>query len=77
MQFSGTLKFLNHQRGKGGFGFICRDGEDIDDFIHISALDEAGIKPESLEGGKTRLAYDLVQDRKNQKLKAANVSIID
>jgi cold shock CspA family protein len=76
VQYSGTLKFFNSQRGNGGFGFICRDGADIEDFVPISAMRDAGINPDRLENDVTRLAYDLVQDSKNQKMKATNVRLI-
>jgi cold shock CspA family protein len=76
VQYSGTLKFFNSQRDNGGFGFICRHGADIDDFVHISAMRDAGVNPDRLENDVTRLAYDLVQDSKNQKMKATNVRLI-
>ena len=76
MQYSGTLKFFNNQRGNGGFGFICRDGSDVDDFFHVTALRDAGINPDCLVNDVTRLAYELIEDPKNRKLKATNITII-
>jgi cold shock CspA family protein len=76
VQIQRNFKVFRSQRGNGGFGFICRDGADIDDFVHISAMRDAGINPDRLENDVTRLAYDLVQDSKNQKMKATNVRLI-
>jgi cold shock protein len=77
VQYTGTLKFFNHQRGNGGFGFICRDNSNIEDFLHVTALRDAGINPDCLENDVTRLLYDLIQDSKSQKMKATNVQLLD
>ena len=53
----GTVKFFNHQRG---FGFIePTDGTD-DVFVHISAVQRAGM--ESLNEGQ-KIEFDVVQER--------------
>ncbi len=64
---SGTVKWFNAQKG---FGFLTNDngGEDI--FVHFSAIDTNGFK--SLEEGQ-RVTFDIEQDPKNRKTKAANV----
>jgi cold shock CspA family protein len=77
VQYQGTLKFYKSERPRGGYGFVCRDNSDVDDFIHVSALHEAGINPDSLEEGVTRFAYELVEDQKNKKTKVTNVKILD
>jgi cold shock CspA family protein len=73
-QYTGQLKFWSTR----GYGFLIRDGarsSDPNDFLHGSALDEARINRESLQEGM-RFSYDIVQDEKFDKLKAANVAII-
>ena len=55
----GTVKFFNDQKG---FGFIQPEdgGEDV--FVHISAVERAGMS--ALNEGQ-KIAFDLVADRKN------------
>jgi len=55
----GTVKFFNDQRG---FGFIQPDDGGKDIFVHISAVERAGMRVLS-EGQK--IAFDVVADRKN------------
>lgn len=57
---SGTVKFFNTQKG---YGFIQPDDGGKDVFVHISAVERAGI-PNPDEGQK--LAYDLEQDRQGR-----------
>ena len=53
----GTVKFFN--AGKG-FGFIEPEGGDKDVFVHISALQAAGM--DTLTEGQ-RVSYDVVTER--------------
>jgi cold shock protein len=50
----GTLIWWNPDRG---FGFIRPDEDGPDMFLHVSALDEAGIHPMTLRLGQ-RLIYE-------------------
>ena len=51
---TGTLKLWNVERG---FGFIQDDAGGPDMFLHITALQDAGISPDSLVQGD-RFAYE-------------------
>ncbi len=53
----GTVKFFN--AGKG-FGFIEPEGGDKDVFVHISALQAAGM--DTLTEGQ-RVSYDVINER--------------
>ena len=55
----GTVKFFNDQKG---FGFIQPDDGGKDVFVHISAVERAGMRVLN-EGQK--IAFDVVVDRKN------------
>ncbi|RIA56310.1 cold-shock protein [Dichotomicrobium thermohalophilum] len=57
---SGTVKFFNTQKG---YGFIQPDEGGKDVFVHISAVERAGI-PNPDEG--QRLNYELEQDRQGR-----------
>ena len=64
---TGTVKWFNSQKG---FGFIAPDGGGNDAFVHISAVERAGMG-DLREGQK--LEYELVADRKSGKMSAANL----
>ncbi|OLP56959.1 cold-shock protein [Rhizobium rhizosphaerae] len=64
---TGTVKWFNSTKG---FGFIQPDNGGADAFVHISAVERAGMR-EIVEGQK--LAYDLEQDRKSGKMSACNL----
>ena len=53
----GTVKWFNAQKG---YGFIQPDDGSKDVFVHISAVEAAGMG--SLREGQ-KLSYDLVSDR--------------
>lgn len=60
----GTVKWFNPQKG---FGFIAPDGGGSDAFVHISAVERAGLS-ELREGQK--VSFELVADRKSGKMSA-------
>jgi cold shock protein len=64
---TGTVKFFNAQKG---FGFIVQDGGGPDVFVHISAVERAGMN--SLNEGQ-RLSFDVQADRRSGKSAAANL----
>ena len=63
---NGTVKFFNEMRG---FGFIQPDDGGQDAFVHITAVEKAGMR--SLREGQ-RLAYDMEEDRRG-KMAAVNL----
>lgn len=66
---SGTVKWFNAQKG---FGFIAPDDGGADAFVHISAMERAGIS--DLQEGQ-KVAYELVADRKSGKMTADRLQI--
>ncbi len=66
----GTVKFFNAQKG---FGFIVQDGGGPDVFVHISAVERAGMS--NLNEGQ-KVAFDIEADRRSGKSAAANLRAI-
>ena len=64
---TGTVKWFNIQQG---FGFIQPDNGGADAFVHISAVERAGMSMLS-EGQK--LEFELVADRRSGKMSADNL----
>jgi CspA family cold shock protein len=67
---TGTVKFFNTQRG---FGFIEPDDGSKDAFVHISAVERAGLS--SLNEGQ-KVSYEL-QPGQNGKSSAENLSAVE
>ena len=63
----GTVKFFNSQKD---YGFIAQDSGGPDVFVHISALERAGIRG-LVEGQK--VTFDIETDRRSGKTAAANL----
>jgi cold shock protein len=63
----GTVKFFNSQKG---YGFIAQDSGGPDVFVHISALERAGMRG-LVEGQKVN--FDIETDRRSGKAAAANL----
>jgi CspA family cold shock protein len=61
---TGTVKWFNAQKG---YGFIQPDDSDKDVFVHISAVERAGMR-DLREGQK--LSYEITQDRRTGKSSA-------
>ena len=70
MAITGTVKFFNNEKG---FGFITPDDGSRDVFVHISAVERAGLDTLS-EGQKVQ--FELVPGR-NGKSSAENLQVLD
>ncbi|MCX8503870.1 MAG: cold-shock protein [Beijerinckiaceae bacterium] len=68
---TGTVKWFNSTKG---FGFIQPDNGGADAFVHISAVERAGMR-DLREGQK--ITYELVADRKSGKMSADNLKAVD
>jgi cold shock protein len=66
---SGTVKWFNTAKG---FGFVQPDDGGADVFIHISALNQAGL--DSLNEGD-KIDYEMEQDRRSGKLAATSIVV--
>ena len=64
---TGTVKFFNTQKG---FGFIEPSDGSRDVFVHISAVERAGMRT-LVEGQK--VSFDIEPDRRSGKSAAANL----
>ena len=64
---TGTVKWFNGQKG---FGFIQPDDGGADVFVHISAVERAGMG--SLNEGD-KVSYELERDRKSGKMSAGQL----
>ena len=68
---SGTVKWFNVQKG---FGFITPNDGGKDAFVHISAVERAGLG--TLREGQ-KISYELVSDRKTGKMSADQLQDLD
>lgn len=64
---TGTVKFFNSQKG---FGFIVQDAGGPDVFVHVSAVERAGMRG-LVEGQK--VSYEIEADRRTGKSAATNL----
>ena len=67
---TGTVKFFNATKG---FGFIQPDSGGGDAFVHISAVERAGMT--TLNEGQ-KVQYELVADRRSGKMAADNLRAV-
>lgn len=63
----GTVKWFNATKG---FGFIQPDDGGQDVFVHISAVERAGLR--DLRDGQ-KISYEIVQDKRSGKSSADNL----
>jgi cold shock protein len=66
----GTVKWFNGQKG---FGFIQPDDGSKDVFVHISAVERAGMQ--NLNEGQ-KIEFEVVADRKTGKSSADNLRAV-
>ncbi len=64
---TGTVKWFNATKG---FGFIQPDDGSADVFVHISAVERAGLR--GLNDGQ-KITFELVKDRRTGKMSADNL----
>ncbi|MEY1556184.1 cold-shock protein [Yoonia sp. R2331] len=67
---TGTVKWFNTTKG---FGFIAPDEGGSDVFVHISAVEQAGMTGLADD---QKIAYELVEGRDGRKM-AGNLSAVD
>ncbi|MCB1536698.1 MAG: cold-shock protein [Rhodoblastus sp.] len=67
---NGTVKWFNAQKG---FGFIQPEDGTKDVFVHVSAVEQAGL-PGLSDGQK--ISYELVTDRRSSKVSAGNLKLV-
>ena len=66
---TGTVKWFNGQKG---FGFIAPDDGGQDVFVHISAVERAGLS--GLAEGQ-KISYEVQVDKKRGKSSAENLRV--
>jgi cold shock protein len=66
----GTVKFFNVQKG---FGFISPEDGSQDVFVHVSAVEQAGMT--TLNEGQ-RISFDVVNDPRKGKTNAQNLRAV-
>ena len=66
---NGTVKWFNTQKG---YGFIQPEAGGPDVFVHITAVQRAGLR-ELREGDK--ISYELITDRRTGKTSAGNLQL--
>jgi len=67
---TGTVKWFN---GRRGFGFIQPDDGGKDVFVHISAVERAGMS--NLNDGQ-KISYEVIADRRSGKSSADNLRAV-
>ncbi|WP_102868576.1 cold-shock protein [Pseudovibrio exalbescens] len=70
MPINGTVKFFDHSRG---FGFIAPDGGSKDVFVHVTALESAGIA--SIDEGD-KLSFEAIDDPRGRGKTASDLQML-
>ena len=65
----GTVKWFNTKKG---YGFIAPEGGSNDAFVHISALEKAGLQ--ALDEGQ-KVEYELAENKGKES--AVNLSVVE
>jgi CspA family cold shock protein len=65
---TGTVKWFNDQKG---YGFVQPDDGSKDVFVHISAVEGAGLR--SLKEGQ-KISFEIVTDKRTGKSSAGNLT---
>ena len=65
----GTVKWFNTKKG---YGFIAPEGGDKDVFVHISALEKAGLN--GLDEGQ-KVEYEMAENKGKES--AVNLSVVE
>ncbi len=66
----GTVKWFNSEKG---FGFIQPNDGGVDAFVHVSAVERAGMT--ALREGQ-KISFDLAKDARTGKMSAANLQTV-
>ena len=67
---TGTVKWFNSQKG---FGFIAPEDGGNDVFVHISAVERAGLN--NLQDGQ-KIGYELVNDKRTGRASADRLQVV-
>jgi CspA family cold shock protein len=67
---TGTVKWFNETKG---YGFIAPDGGNKDVFVHISAVERAGLR--TLKEAQ-KISYEVQTDRRTGKESAADLKVL-
>ena len=69
MAQTGVVKFFNADKG---YGFIKPDDGSGDIFVHVTAVEQAGLR--ALNEGQ-KIAYEIEPDKKGKGPKAVNIRV--
>jgi CspA family cold shock protein len=67
---TGTVKWFNEQKG---YGFIQPEGGGNDVFVHISAVEQAGMK--ALKENQ-RVSFEMEKDKRSGKMSATQLKAL-
>ena len=67
---TGTVKWFNEQKG---YGFIQPDNGQKDIFVHISAVERAGLR--TLKEGQ-KVQFEIVTDKRTGRSSAGNLTAV-